>query len=595
MDDYRVIDGQIRRQAKLLYWSGWRLCRISDHLGVNIKTLGSWKLREKWDSALTVDRLEGALEARLTLLIAKDGKEGKDFKEIDLLGRQVERAARVRKYLNGGNETDLNPKVANRNAGVKKKPVRNEIMPEQSEKLGALFRELQFTYQQTWFAAGREHRIRNILKSRQIGATYYFALEALIDAIETGRNQIFLSASKAQAHVFREYIVQFAKQSSVELTGSPIVLANGASLYFLSNNSRTAQSYHGNLYFDEYFWVGNFLELRKVASGMALHKTWRQTYFSTPSSLNHAAYPFWSGDMYNARRPRAEKVKIDVSHGAVAGGAPCADGQWRQIVTVEDAITGGNSLFDLETLKLEYSPDEYANLLMCQFVDDTASIFPLAMLMRAMVDSWEAWPDFQPFSMRPFGDGEVWIGYDPSFSGDSSAMVIVAPPSARYPKFRLLEREQFRTRRGGGELGTNMDFDAQAQAINNACLRYNVTHIAIDSTGLGQGVLQLVRRFFPAAESIRYSVEVKTALVIKGLDVFNRGKIEFDAGWVDIAQSFMAIRKSVTPSGQQMSFRADRSAAVSHADLAWATLHALYHDPLEGSQGAGGGFMEISG
>ena len=26
----------------------------------------------------------------------------------------------------------------------------------------------------------------------------------------------------------------------------------------------------------------NFQELRKVASGMALHKKWRQTYFSTP-------------------------------------------------------------------------------------------------------------------------------------------------------------------------------------------------------------------------------------------------------------------------------------------------------------------------
>ena len=29
---------------------------------------------------------------------------------------------------------------------------------------------------------------------------WYFAREGLIDALETGRNQIFLSASKAQAH-----------------------------------------------------------------------------------------------------------------------------------------------------------------------------------------------------------------------------------------------------------------------------------------------------------------------------------------------------------------------------------------------------------
>jgi uncharacterized protein YjcR len=46
-------------------------------------------------------------------------------------------------------------------------------------------------------------------------------------------------------------------------------------------------------------------ELRKVASGMALHKKWRQTYFSTPSSLTHSAYPFWSGALFNNRAPKS--------------------------------------------------------------------------------------------------------------------------------------------------------------------------------------------------------------------------------------------------------------------------------------------------
>ncbi len=44
-----------------------------------------------------------------------------------------------------------------------------------------------------------------------------------------------------------------------------MVLPNGATLYFLGTNARTAQSYHGNLYLDEYFWIPKFQELRKVA------------------------------------------------------------------------------------------------------------------------------------------------------------------------------------------------------------------------------------------------------------------------------------------------------------------------------------------
>ena len=44
-------------------------------------------------------------------------------------------------------------------------------------------------------ARNLHQRIRNILKSRQIGATYYFAGEAFEQAVLTGDPQIFLSAS----------------------------------------------------------------------------------------------------------------------------------------------------------------------------------------------------------------------------------------------------------------------------------------------------------------------------------------------------------------------------------------------------------------
>jgi hypothetical protein len=92
-----------------------------------------------------------------------------------------------------------------------------------------------------------------------------------------------------------------------------------------------------------------------------------------------------------------------VTHKALAGGRVCEDRQYRQIVTVEDAVAGGCNLFDLDELRLEYSAEEYANLLMCQFIDDTASIFQLANLQRCMVDSWEEWADFKPFAGRPLG------------------------------------------------------------------------------------------------------------------------------------------------------------------------------------------------
>lgn len=158
----------------------------------------------------------------------KANKTGLDFKEIDLLSRQAERFARIRRYQQpDGHEGDLNPNVANRNAGPKKKPEKNRITADQAEILKAALQKLMFGYQELWWSK-RELRSRAILKSRQIGATYYFALEALIVALETGKNQIFLSASKSQAHVFKGYIRAFVmKEIGVELSGDPIVIDRG--------------------------------------------------------------------------------------------------------------------------------------------------------------------------------------------------------------------------------------------------------------------------------------------------------------------------------------------------------------------------------
>lgn len=584
MDPKSPIDP--RRRARALYWMGWGMAEIARELGMPYNTLASWKRRDRWAEASSLERVESTLEMRLNTLVMKDKKTGGDFKEIDLLGRQLERAARIRKYESGGNETDLNPAVANRNAKPKKGPTKNYLSEEQVEEIHQAFLDSMFAYQRVWYEAGKTERIRNLLKSRQIGATWYFAREAIDDALQTGRNQIFLSASKAQAHVFKQYIIEFVREvTGVELKGDPMVLPNGATLYFLGTNARTAQSYHGNLYFDEYFWVPRFQELRKVASGMAMHSKWRQTYFSTPSSVSHEAYPYWSGAQFNKGRPKAQRVEVDISHAALKGGLRCPDGQWRQIVTVEDAVAGGCSLFDIEQLRREYAAAEYANLLMCQFVDDTESAFPLSMLSACLVDSWEVWSDWKPFAQRPFGNRPVWIGYDPSHTGDSAGCVVIAPPMVPGGKFRILERHQWK----GG------NFEEQAQAIKRLTDRFNVAHIAIDTTGLGQGVYQLVKQFFPGVRGINYSVETKVAMVMKAQSVMRAGRLEFDAGWMDLCQSFIAIRKTMTASGRAFTFEASRSEEHSHADIAWATLHALFNEPLEGATGTNQSMMEIFG
>ena len=55
----------------------------------------------------------------------------------------------------------------------------------------------------------------------------------------------------------------------------------------------------------------------------------------------------------------------------------------------------------------------------------------------------------------------------------------------------------------------------------------------------------------------------------------------------------MAIRKTMTASGRQATFEASRSDDIGHADLAWAVMHALDHEPLGGDSPRSKSIVEI--
>lgn len=572
-----------RRQARSLYWRGWGVTQIADELSLNRSTVQAWKDREKWDDAPSISKIEDALECRLNLLIAKDGKTGGDFKEIDLLMRQVVSTARVRRYeAPGGHEGDLNDKVANRNAGPRKEKAKpNHFTAEQVQQLKDIFHAGNFEYQELWWA-NRDQRTRMLLKSRQIGASYYFAREALIDALETGNCKIFLSASKNQAMVFRKYIVAFANRVGVKLKGDPIVVTSDlvedrdepTELVFLGTNARTAQGYHGDFYFDEFFWTYGFDELNKVAKAMASHKFYRKTYLSTPSSVAHQAYALWTGKAFNRRRKKADQVEIDVRYETLKSGHLGADRIWRHMLTLEDAAAQGCDLFDIEEIREENAPDEYANLYNCQFVDDSLSAFKFNELQRSTVDAIVDWKDINLLTARPVGNREVWAGYDPqeSENGDNAALVIAVPPDGPSGKFRLIEKHTLR----------GLDFQAQAEFILAVLKRYNCTYLGVDANGVGSAVYQLLRDQMRGVVKIEYSIEAKTQMVMKAQHSFGRGRVEFDASWIDLQSSFLSIKKTLTRSGQAITFKASRTDEVGHADLAWAAMHIFINEPLDG-------------
>lgn len=559
-----------RLQGKILYAQGMTVAEIANQLNEPRSTVESWKQRDKWKKADIFDDVELALRGRLITLITMPKKGNAEYKEMDELFRHLEKSARIERYRSGGNEVDLNPKLANRQTGERKrKKLPNQITEEHLEVLESAFRERLFEYQREWQRTVESSRVFMLLKSRQIGATDFFAHWALLDALKTGKNKIFMSASKAQAYQFIEYIKAFVlKHVELELKGDPLVLngpAGQVTLYYLGTNALTAQGRHGDTLMDEFFWIRNFEQFRSVASGMASQKIYRQIYMSTPSSILHQAYPYWAGTDGKRKLP----IEIDISHAALQRPVRGPDRRTRQIVTLDDAEAGGCNLFDRDDLMAEYSDDRFANLFMCQFIDDSGSYFPLSILDANMVDSWEVWKDFRPFGSRPY-DGPVWVGYDPSFTGDNAALAIIAPPQTALQPYRLLERIQFK----------NLPSAVQAQHIKKVCDRYHVEYLAIDTTGNGLSVSEHVKAFYPAHAKLNYSIELKTRMGLRAKELFQRRRLHFDSGLQDVAKSFLSIKKAMTSSGRAMTLVANRSAETGHADIAWAIMNALERAPI---------------
>ncbi|CNF96584.1 phage terminase%2C ATPase subunit [Yersinia enterocolitica] len=226
------------------------------------------------------------------------------------------------------------------------------------------FENSAFDYQKTWYRVGQTGVARNITKSRQIGADWLFAFEALLDALTTGRNQHFLTCSRNSALNTRAYIAEFCRVVGVNVNPcslNNIQLGHGALIAFHGENSHAAAN-AGNVYLGEYAWAKNPRSILQMAKGMAMHKNHRLTLYTTPSR-SHTAFKIWNGSL---RRPRKAAPVIHTDNGVF-----CADGVFRQSVTADDAIQQGCTLWEKnwhkDWLEKHMTVDDFKLLYLCDW------------------------------------------------------------------------------------------------------------------------------------------------------------------------------------------------------------------------------------
>lgn len=575
---------ETKKQAKLMYLGSHSPKEIAAKLKINsVRTVQLWVQKGGWNAEMPVASLELALERRLILLTDRDKKTSLELTEIDKLIKNIVILRRVemenktalvslaerKGAINRGESP--HQEHSHKSSNKKKKNIKNDISHVTKDMFQVWIDSL-YSYQKIQFD-NRDKRERWTLKSRQIGLTYQASGEALYKAIFEGRNQTFLSASRAQAEVFKSYIVHIAQQFlNIELKGGVIKLSNGAELRFIGTNKNTAQSYSSDVYIDEAFWINKYDKIYEVASAMATLKHFKITIFSTVSTKQHKAYAHWSGAWWKGKDVDRNKILFptkDDTH-RILRRTPqvCPDRVWRFVITLDDAIAGGNPHIDKTDLEERYSKDAFSYLFACKFMDELDSVFTLADVLKCPFEI-DKWTDFEPHANRPIGNKEVWIGYDPSRHNDKARCWVIAPPDDEYKYFRGIERHEW----------SGFNWQYQAEQIKVLTQRFNVTHIGVDVSGIGSGVGELVQDFFPAVLLINYNLGSKAELVLKMLDVIGHARLKWRNDYKDVGASVMAIKRHTTNHGN-MTFKAERNEEIGHADDFFAMSHAIINEPM---------------
>ncbi|WP_392551226.1 terminase family protein [Orbus wheelerorum] len=580
---------ELRNAAKALYLQRHTPKEIAKSLRLpSARIVYYWAEKYNWALLLSEESVEDAINRRIVLLTGRENKSELELKELErlidqhckIMSKKL-KASPLNTALTtaaGAVHNELNQESAaqhsNAKASKKKgKTKKNDISHLTKDDFNQVAGDLLYPHQ-LYVRDNKDISLRRfILKSRQIGFTFYFAYEAFEDAVLTGNNQIFVSASKAQAKIFEMYIKKIADQFfDIELKGDgkdKIILSNHAYLIFCANNVSTAQGYSGNLYFDEVFWMSKFQQLYDAASGMATQK-YRETLFSTPSIKAHQAYAKWSGEEWKKDNPKRKNIVFPKDKDLEMNFTVCPDKWARLVITLQNAVDLGFDKVDIEDLRDSKSAQAFNMLYCCIFADSGKGVFDFDKLQKCITDS-ATWQDFDIKLKRPFGDREVWGGFDPSRTRDNATFVVIAPPIHEREKFRILEIYQWR----------GVNFKHMASEIKKIKDKYRMTYIGIDITGIGYGVYEHVKEFAPReTREIHYNVNIKNQLVLKMLDVVGDERIEWDESNNTLIASFLSIEQQTTAKSNQITYAASRSESTGHADEFFAISHAVFNEPL---------------
>lgn len=387
-------------------------------------------------------------------------------------------------------------------------------------------------YQLKWILEPSRFALAN--KSRQVGFSDATAAGCILGGLRDRRPQIVLSAAQdnangliatVKAHCLFLAAVgfPFAADFAVDNT-EEIRWKHGGSVTALAANPRTARSYHGDLWLDEFAYHQDAEALWAAAAPMATRGDWRIRVFSTPNGATGLFYDWCQ--------------------------SPPRGWAFHQ-VSLDDAVADGLRV-DRSALMSLVNDDErvFAEAYLCKFLDADLQYIPTELATRAR--DWKG--------RRPDLSGApIFAGLDVGRVHD----LTVLTPAALQRRIAWITATLTAKR---------TKFRQQRRMIMGAYDALGWEKIAVDATGLGtQFSEELVELWGEdVVDPVLFTHEVKSDLATRVFRWLRDDRIRFEPGENGrlLHAETIAVRRKVTASGNIV-YESPRTAA-GHGDRFWS-------------------------
>lgn len=381
-------------------------------------------------------------------------------------------------------------------------------------------------------------------KGRQLGITDASAAKCILGAFVRHRPQIVLSAAQDNANELLAAVRRHCK--FLELIGVPEATAfttdnteevawhgAGRSIAALAANARTARSFHGDVYLDEYAFHADPTGIWSAAAPMATRGDLRLRVISTPNGA--------TGKFYELCR--------DAEAGTLAG--------WSYHRTPLDVALREGLAVDRQRLMTLVGGDErvFSEAYECAFLDANFQYLP-----TVLVDAARAWPGELP----DLSGAEFFAGYDVGRWHDLAVLTVIAKKDGVAWVVAIITAKR-------------TAFRAQRKMLARAREAFGWTRLYVDKTGMGESFAEELVEMWGEDEvvPVLFGHPSKSLMATTVFRWLRDGRVRLpkDVEGKQLRDEAIAVKRIVTPSANVV-YESPRG-TEGHGDRFWSFALAL--------------------